>query len=1585
MKTQLVLNQKQSAMKTTFFYMLIILVLLPIITKSQTPNFNHEIIINNSFSEDSTITPFNDDAMSGIGVTGSIILNSDSSFIRIIVNNILGEEYLIYETYTMLTDTNNFEFVSECEESCFLDGYIPIEIIIQVRDGYVNLYKILWSDDALTDPLSLQLQAKTNKNNEKINRLNNYIEENNLIWIADETSLSKLFYSEKKNRWGNKYQSYGYEYYDKGFYSIFGPDMDNVISYGYVDNFDWRNRHKANDPTSPYFDGDFDGGTGWMTKVVCHGRGCWLNNEFICNTSEDECNSMGGIYRTAPTCWAFGPTAQVEALVNLYYNEHVDVDLSEQYIVCEEGVITHGWYVDKALDHYKLEGVPDEECLHYSASLENCDDLCTNPDERIWIQNYTPHSNNSHQDVRQYLMEYGPVTGSWMNSPWGQWSHAMALVGWDVIDEDDLSIVGIEYPTSSEWYGQTYWIYKQSGGPEEHHDGFQYMLHWDDVQPKIHTIDQSITSLNRTDDDINCEDKDGDGYYFWGIGPKPAHCPPCPDFRDGDDSNPGLGPFDEYGICTVINSYTASFEENWDNWIQVGYDDQDWWRHSGPTETGNTGPESAQDGDYYIYTESSCNGCYPYKDYIIESPSIDLSEFCEAQIDFYYHQHIYLWGNPDDTRLEFQISDDGGDTWVDNYWFVEDDQGNEWHNQIIRFPSTVDKVRFILTTGVAYFSDVALDNITIGPSMPDETPLTIGANTSMTLDEDQTINSDIVIENGGILTIENCTISMNEFASIFVQQGGKLIVNDATIKCMCSYSMWQGIQVWGNSNQSQYCPPGGTCPQGKLELKNGATIENAVIAVDLWNPGDWSSTGGIVYADDAVFRNNAKSVHALHYRNFLPANPDLELDYFSNFEYCTFEITSGYPGDVTFYKHVDMSHVKGIDFQACDFSLTENVAGVSEWNSGIAAYDAKFSVSAICSSQQSPCPEEDYDKCTFAGFYSAVNASSDGSTTNTFHINKAVFNNNTYGVRVDHVSNEAVLFSDFYIGENKTKDTTDCSGTPGTGISIKDATGFALEENNFTKYAGAPSGNYIGISIYNTQAVDEVYKNNFTGLSYANYSDGKNWYLNNDWEGLAYFCNENIDNYADFYVADARPSGIQSSQGSEDEVTGNKFSPTGAIWHFYNGGDYRVHYYYCNYCDNETPENDLIYEVEKMPENFENLCPSHYENPTDSIILSPEQKLQAEQEYYDNLISYNNVKTLYDDLVDGGDTDAELLDIQSAQPDDMWALREQLLGDSPHLSQEALMETSDRTDVFPDDVLLEILSANPDELKKDTLLSYLENKEDPLPDYMIDILRQVATGITYKTTLQQQMARYNRNKTRAAHDIIRSILHDTISNYSELRNWLDNLGGLRADKQIIASYVQEGNFTDAVILANMLPQLYDLEGDQLIEHNYYIDMLILHDTLYQQSRNTQQLDSTEVAGLVLIADSSKGIAGAQAKSILESCYGYHFTFCPSLEGSVAYKNSVINMESFGTAYGLDITVKPNPAKQWAAFDYSLPTGVTSAIIIITDISGKTVATLSVNGKQGQKIWDTRHIVQGIYIYTLKAAGLRKSGKIIINK
>ncbi|MBZ0242058.1 MAG: T9SS type A sorting domain-containing protein, partial [Bacteroidales bacterium] len=489
----------------------------------------------------------------------------------------------------------------------------------------------------------------------------------------------------------------------------------------------------------------------------------------------------------------------------------------------------------------------------------------------------------------------------------------------------------------------------------------------------------------------------------------------------------------------------------------------------------------------------------------------------------------------------------------------------------------------------------------------------------------------------------------------------------------------------------------------------------------------------------------------------------------------------------------------------------------------------------------------------------------------------------------------------------------------------------------------------------------------------------------------AYYCNENSNNYADFYVADnnfTNRSGIQSLQGSETYAAGNTFTQSGATWHFYNGGEHEIDYFYNQNNSIEMPDINKIYDVNIFGTNVSNSCPSHYGGIVSekNLVLTAQQKAETEQAYYTNLTDYNSVKTLYDSYVDGGDTEATKLDIQTAQPDDMWELRAQLLGDSPHLSLDVLKEAADKTEVFTESALFDILAANPDELKKDTLLSYLENKEEPLPAYMVDLLKQLAGGTTYKTALHQQMAEYSHNYSRAAHDIIRSILNDTITDNVELRNWLDNLGGITSDRQIITTYISEGNFTDALALANMLPQLYNMKGIDLTEHSYYMDMLSLHQSLYQQDRNTFQLNSTEKAEITFIANNSNGLAGTQAKSILEGVYDEYFIDCPDVDGSAGYKSSsLIDPAALGKAYGLNISVKPNPAKQWAAFDYTLPGDETEAILTISNSLGNAIEILELSGQQGQKLWDIRDIKPGVYIYTIQTTGFSQSGKIVISK
>ena len=63
-----------------------------------------------------------------------------------------------------------------------------------------------------------------------------------------------------------------------------------------------------------------------------------------------------------------------------------------------------------------------------------------------------------------------------------------------------------------------------------------------------YALDTPILSIVYSDDDILIEDADGDGYYNWGIGPKPSTCPSwIYEFPDGDDSDSTIATMDSYG------------------------------------------------------------------------------------------------------------------------------------------------------------------------------------------------------------------------------------------------------------------------------------------------------------------------------------------------------------------------------------------------------------------------------------------------------------------------------------------------------------------------------------------------------------------------------------------------------------------------------------------------------------------------------------------------------------------------------------------------------------------------------------------------------------------------------------------------------------------------------------------------------------------------------------------------------------------------------------------------------------------------------------------------------------------------------
>ena len=243
------------------------------------------------------------------------------------------------------------------------------------------------------------------------------------------------------------------------------------------------------------------------------------------------------------------------------------------------------------------------------------------------------------------------------------------------------------------------------------------------------------------------------------------------------------------------------------------------------------------------------------------------------------------------------------------------------------------------------------------------------------------VSDGFVIDTNAVVTVTG-EIRSNPKAKAVVPTGTKLIVDGGSMTSNGD-TIWPGIQVWGNSTLHQQLVNGGYL-QGFLELKNGATVENAVCAVELWHPGVAGTTGGIVRADSAFFLNNAKAVHALNYSNYHPisGSPDT---YAASFLNCSFTIDDDYLGNETFETHADLDNVNGVIFQGCSFSADPAVTGVASACNAITAYNAGFNVSSYCSysggggMQFKVCPEQYLVHSSFSGFQDAVYSVSDGS------------------------------------------------------------------------------------------------------------------------------------------------------------------------------------------------------------------------------------------------------------------------------------------------------------------------------------------------------------------------------------------------------------------------------------------------------------------------------------------------------------------------------------------------------------------------------------------------------------------------------
>ena len=476
-----------------------------------------------------------------VNASGSAEFASNYGFVRILLSDDSGFDLLIYESSPLFAKNgiDNFSNIS-IEAVDISANHTFTKLRVEIENAELKNLSIVLS---AINPTPTQMQQARA---DRIVLINSNLRSQNALWAAGETSVSELSYEEKKGLFGGKVPDLqGFEYYVGGIFelhdSIKTTAPDRAES-NYVSSFDWRDRHSANNPNLPnYYN---TGGKGWLTPAKHQGN-------------------MG----LTTTCAVFSVVGAVEALINLYYNQYLNKDLSEQEIIscCTPESSGTSWHPDSVIKYIETKGVCDENCFpHWFPHNWPCSYKCLDPDENIKINGSISLTQFPYLEeaLKYHLIKYGPLVSRIL-----QWEHGMVILGWKVIQEGDtihnLQNIYVTIPSGDSRIGQTAWILKNSHGTDWGSQGFAYMLpanldyfkhSYALLTPIDMTVkDQSNNIYTYTVSDITCEDKDGDGYYYWGIGPKPPSCPcESPEEPDGDDSNPNLGPMDEFGFCTAI-------------------------------------------------------------------------------------------------------------------------------------------------------------------------------------------------------------------------------------------------------------------------------------------------------------------------------------------------------------------------------------------------------------------------------------------------------------------------------------------------------------------------------------------------------------------------------------------------------------------------------------------------------------------------------------------------------------------------------------------------------------------------------------------------------------------------------------------------------------------------------------------------------------------------------------------------------------------------------------------------------------------------------------------------------------------------
>ena len=185
-------------------------------------------------------------------------------------------------------------------------------------------------------------------------------------------------------------------------------------------------------------------------------------------------------------------------------------------------------------------------------------------------------------------------------------------------------------------------------------------------------------------------------------------------------------------------------------------------------------------------------------------------------------------------------------------------------------------------------------------------------------------------------------------------------------------------------------------------------------------------------------------------------------------------------------------------------------------------------------------------------------------------------------------------------------------------------------------------------------------------------------------------------------------------------------------------------------------------------------------------------------------------------MVDGGDTEALNTEVETSSPPEAVQVYNELMSESPNLSETVVESAIEKENVLPNAMVRDIMVANSHTAKSLVLFDKLDERNDPMPEYMKAQILAGRSIRTLKQELEAQLAKHQRDKAKAMNSIIRYYRDEL-----EPQEAYDSLLALyQLDNTIKSSYSQAwlyfeaGEYQTGENILNNIPNQYTLDENE---------------------------------------------------------------------------------------------------------------------------------------------------------------------------